>query len=201
MEKTLKKEIQLAAFDFDGTLFQTEKAIWKAYQTALRKHGYELNYETYQRECAGKDYRTFLGLLFDITDESLLKSIHQDKTKEYRNFYKFITPDLMVLQMAQRLHETCKTALVTTATRSSVEEILDIFNCRDYFDFIIAKEDVTHQKPSPEGYLKAMIIANACPSTTMIIEDSETGIQSASLAGASVLQVVRYDGVTSFITR
>lgn len=196
-----RKEIQLAAFDFDGTIFETDKAIWKAYQTALKKHGYKLDFETYKRECDGRDYRTFLGRLYDITDPELLSQIHQDKQREYKRFYHFITPDMTVLQMVKRMHETCKTALVTTASRSAVADILEMFNCQDYFDIIIAKEDVVHQKPSPEGYLKAMIEANACPSTTIIVEDSPTGLQSATLAGASVLQVVRYNGITSFVTK
>lgn len=201
MEPTQKKEIQLAAFDFDGTLFITDKAIWKSYQKALRAHGYEMDYETYHTQCDGKDYRTFLGLLYDITDPELLKSIHKAKQEAYREFYRFVTPDLTVLETAQRLHKSCKTAIVTTASRVAVEEILDIFNCKDAFDYIIAKEDVKNQKPSPEGYLKAMIQANACPSTTMIFEDSKTGIQSATLSGATVMQVVRHDGITSFTTR
>lgn len=201
METVQKKEIQLTAFDFDGTLFLTDKAIWKAYQKALREYGYEMDYSTYHNKCEGKDYRTFLGLLYDITDPETLSAIHQAKQKYYKDFYKFITPDLAVLQTAQRFHGTCKTAIVTTASRSAVEDILEIFNCRDCFDIIIAKEDVKHQKPSPEGYLKAMIRANACPSTTMIFEDSQTGIQAASLSGASVMQVMRNDGVTSFMMR
>ena len=201
METVQKKEIQLTAFDFDGTLFLTDKAVWKAYQKALREHGYEMDYNTYHTHCEGKDYRTFLGLLYDITDSETLTAIHKAKQKYYQDFYKFITPDLAVLQTAQRLHGTCKTAIVTTASRSAVEDILEIFNCRDCFDIIIAKEDVKHQKPSPEGYLKAMIRANACPSTTMIFEDSQTGIQAASLSGASVMQVIRNDGVTSFVLR
>lgn len=201
METMHKKEIRLAAFDFDGTLFLTDKAIWKSYQKALRAHGYEMDYHTYHTQCEGKDYRTFLGLLYDITDADLLSTIHQAKQQFYQEFYKFITPDLMVLQTAKRLHSSCKTAIVTTASRSAVEDILEIFNCRDCFDFIIAKEDVNNQKPSPEGYLKAMIMANACPSTTMIFEDSQTGIQAATLSGASVMQVMRNDGITSFVTR
>lgn len=201
METIQKKEIQLVAFDFDGTLFLTDKAIWKAYQKALREYGYEMDYHTYHNKCEGKDYRTFLGLLYDITDPETLTEIHKAKQQYYKEFYKFITPDLTVLQTAQRLHETCQTAIVTTASRSAVEEILEIFNCRKHFDIIIAKEDVNHQKPSPDGYLKAMIRANACPSTTMVFEDSQTGMQAATLSGASVMQVVRNDGVTSFITR
>lgn len=201
METIQKKEIQLTAFDFDGTLFLTDKAIWKAYQKALREHGYEMDYNTYLHKCSGRDYRTFLGLLYDITDEETLTAIHHAKQKYYKDFYKFITPDLTVLQTAKQVHGTCKTAIVTTASRAAVEEILEIFNCRNYFDIVIAKEDVQYQKPSPEGYLKAMIQANACPSTTMIFEDSPTGIQAASLSGASVIQVIRHDGVTSFAMR
>lgn len=195
----ITQQSHLIAFDFDGTLFLNDVANWKAYQHALKPHGFDLTLEMYKEHCDGYDYRTFLGLLFDITDEQLLTEIHNTKKAIYPKYYKFITPDTTLLNIAKAKHGKCVTAIVSTASRQSIEEILEIFNCKHLFDFIIAKEDVAHQKPSPECYLHAMIRANACPSTTTIYEDSDTGVTSAILSGATVMRVVRHHHTTSFI--
>ena len=64
---------------------------WKAYQHALKPHGFDMTFEMYKEHCDGYDYRTFLGLLFDITDEKLLTEIHDMKKAIYPKYYKFIT--------------------------------------------------------------------------------------------------------------
>jgi len=40
------------------------------------------------------------------------------------------------------------------------------------------------QKPAPDGYLAAMESLGASPATTIILEDSNVGIQSAKASGA-----------------
>ena len=51
------------------------------------------------------------------------------------------------------------------------------------FDAIITGDDVTHQKPHPEAYQKAAQLLNLEPRQCLVIEDSTSGIQSASAAG------------------
>ena len=74
----ITQQSQLIAFDFDGTLFLNDVANWKAYQYALKQHGFELTLEMYKEHCDGYDYRTFLGLLFErlhLPDLSLYSEI------------------------------------------------------------------------------------------------------------------------------
>lgn len=45
------------------------------------------------------------------------------------------------------------------------------------------RPDLAH-KPAPDGYTEAMKILEASPETTIVLEDSNSGIQSAKLSGA-----------------
>jgi HAD superfamily hydrolase (TIGR01509 family) len=54
---------------------------------------------------------------------------------------------------------------------------------------IVSNEDITHAKPHPEGYIKALVLLGCVPSDAIIIEDSPKGIQAAERTGAKVVVV------------
>lgn len=54
-------------------------------------------------------------------------------------------------------------------------------------DVLIAAEDVTCGKPSPEPYLKAAKQLNLLPEECLIFEDSPSGIESGIASGAKVI--------------
>jgi sugar-phosphatase len=54
---------------------------------------------------------------------------------------------------------------------------------------LIAAEDVTEGKPSPEGYLKAAADLGVGVSTCVVLEDSSSGIRAGLAAGMAVIGV------------
>ena len=87
------------------------------------------------------------------------------------------------------VREEYHTAVVTTASRKNTEEILSAFQVRGLFDHVLCAEDITSVKPEPEGFLKVMSHFGADAKHTVIIEDSDVGIEAASKTGASVLVI------------
>ena len=65
----------LAIFDLDGTLFDTNDVNYFAYKEALLRHGFALDYDYYCTECNGKSYKFFLPVI-STTDETILEKIH-----------------------------------------------------------------------------------------------------------------------------
>ncbi len=182
MRFTEKKKFKAALFDFDGTLFFTDRANYLSYSYAVSQEGYTLSEEEFIKVCSGKDYKTFLKLLYpDITEEQC-KNIHFVKLDCYKNFYNEITPNYSALTIAECLKASMKLGIVTTATRKNVIEILDYYNISDMFDFIISKEDVKNQKPSPECYFQALKQLNASSDEVIAFEDSDIGIEAAEKA-------------------
>ena len=60
---------------------------------------------------------------------------------------------------------------------------------KKYVDLFVSNQDVMRAKPFPEMYWKCMTLLNALPRNTVIIEDSEVGIQGARDSGAHFLEV------------
>ena len=57
------------------------------------------------------------------------------------------------------------------------------------FDAIIGKEDVTAQKPAPEPYQLALKKLRLVAKSTVALEDSPTGLESAHAAGIRTIAV------------
>jgi HAD superfamily hydrolase (TIGR01509 family) len=79
-------------------------------------------------------------------------------------------------------------ALVTMSYRRFVAPILDALPAGS-FEVVVTGDAVSQGKPHPEPYLKAAATLGVDPSTTLAIEDSNTGARSAEAAGCTVLVV------------
>jgi beta-phosphoglucomutase len=72
----------------------------------------------------------------------------------------------------------------------SVLKNLKVNYLTNHFNTIIASEDVTQGKPSPEGYLLTARKLNVFPDKCLVIEDSPHGIMAAKNAGMNVIALL-----------
>ena len=79
--------------------------------------------------------------------------------------------------------------LATSSSRSEAELMLRIMGITDRFRTIVTGDDVEHSKPKPDSYLLAAERLGVAPKHCVAIEDSSSGVQSARLAGMTVLAV------------
>ncbi|WP_040743655.1 HAD family hydrolase [Nocardia tenerifensis] len=76
--------------------------------------------------------------------------------------------------------------LVTASYRPVVEHILGDLG---HFDVVVCGDEIDNTKPHPEPYLTAAERLNVDPVDCVAVEDSPTGIASATEAGCAVLAV------------
>lgn len=81
------------------------------------------------------------------------------------------------------------TAVASSAPRANVEQILEGAGLRDFFEVVLAQEDVTRRKPDPEAFLTAAARLRLDPETVWVLEDSLHGIHAGRAAGMTVLAV------------
>lgn len=174
--------------DLDGTLADTFDANFRAYQRVLDKVGVTLTEEKY-RQCFGFRFDRFMAAL-NIYDENLRSYVRKSKQEIYPQFFNLIKPNFSLIELIDTFHMMGgKTAIASTARKENLMNVLNFLGITSLFDIIYAGEDVANGKPSPEIYLKTMDALGVCPSETLIFEDSEVGITSASSSGASVFIV------------
>ncbi len=181
---------KLALFDLDGTLFNTDDVNYMAYKTALADFSVDLDRDYFVNECNGHRYKEFLPII--MGDTTHMEEVHEKKKEYYGNFLSNARLNKHLFSLIDDMKQDYHIAIVTTASKKNVGEILDHFGVRDVFEFIITQEDMVRSKPDPEGFLKAMKHFGVTPEDTVIFEDSEVGIRAAIASGATVFKVEKF---------
>lgn len=184
---------KLAIFDLDGTLFDTGRLNYLAYQKALSELGFPLMEDAYRENCNGRHYREYLPVVAPGITDAQMEHVHEAKKRYYGSFLSEARPNVHLVACMEGLRtQGYRIAMVTTASRKNCMDILRHFEMDLAFARIWSQEDIAHVKPDPEGFFLAMNAFSAAPADTIIFEDSEDGIAAALASGASVIRVQRF---------
>jgi len=197
-------------FDFDYTLADSSKGAVECINYALRELGFQKKPE--------KDICKTIGMSLRDTFVSLTGSENADLADEFRkNFIKRadeVMADLTVLfedvpdTLEYLRSKDMKMAIVSTKFRYRIEAILQRDNLLDMFDAIVGGEDVSKNKPDPEGLLEALkrieLPENQCIYIGDSLIDAETARSArirfiAVLSGETTREDFENSGTTDII--
>lgn len=178
-------------FDMDGVIVDTNPHHRIAWRDYYQRYGKTLSDEDFVQYVSGKHNDDILKHLFagqDLTADEAKRLAHE-KEALFRELYQHeitpiegLIPFLKALKAANML-----TAVATSAPVENLDFIMDALGIRTYFDVLLNESMVSHPKPDPEIYQKAMSLLGVEPTESVIFEDSMTGIQAAKAAGATVV--------------
>ncbi|MBI2410628.1 MAG: HAD family phosphatase [Candidatus Kerfeldbacteria bacterium] len=181
--------------DFDGTLFSTERIHRLAIAHTLQEElGVDIDPDEL-RAYSGLLYPERLGhalAMRGIDDEDRIAELSK---KAYRYFQQHVDEHDTLLPGAKTFisavaDANIALAIVSSGFRSFIENELDRVNLRKFFSCIIACEDVPARKPHPAPYRAALDQLNLSPHEVVAFEDSPPGIESARLAGITVVALL-----------
>jgi len=173
-------------FDLDGTLVNTEKFDGKLLRKILNSYGLKSD-----KEFRGYSLENYISKI--TKDKKLQKKIKKEFTAEYELVLKNVQIEINnELLRYLRLGLSPLVALVTANNKQLTKKILNKTGLLKYFEIIVTCEDVKHQKPEPDAYLKALKELNVSPENCIVFEDSEVGIRSAKAAGIKNIRKVAY---------
>ncbi len=183
------KEIEAALFDIDGTLLNTREFVYQAYKHTFHLHGLPLWLleEIEPIMATGmsleKSYR-FFSLSEDVSE---LCETHRSYQLEHLYLsvpFPNTVETLKILKNAR-----IKTAAVTSRSRRTSINTLEISGIIGYFDAIISGEDVGNPKPHPEPLLKALKQLEVHPEKAVMIGDTEADIIAGKRGGIKTIGV------------
>src|SRR3989344_878644 len=157
-------------FDFDGTLVLTDDIYYKVWKQILCKDITREWYNTNIRGKSDKDVIKNFDLKEDIStekDKLFLEYVHLEGIE-------LVPGSIIFLQKCLDLKIPC--GIVTNCNRNSVESILKHFHIEIT---ITIGDECSRPKPFPDPYIKA----RQGRKTTIVFEDTPTGIQSAKSSG------------------
>ncbi|MDE1154578.1 MAG: HAD family phosphatase [Acidobacteriaceae bacterium] len=179
--------------DLDGTLARTTEANWLSYGAALREVGVEITREHFLDSVQGRNWREFLPeLLRAANNTAEPAAVAQRKVELYRETLAEVPINLPLVKLLEDAHERfhLKTALVTSASKANVLELLRVQNLHRLFDVIVTGDDVAEHKPSPACYRLAAQQLGVQPDQCLVYEDAEVGVAAAEAFGALVIRII-----------
>lgn len=190
-------------FDMDGTLLDSEP-LWDAALSALAAHHGGVLSETARLAMVGQNTAESMTIFYrDLglpePDPVADRQFVADRMVELLATELSWRPGAAEL-VAEVRRAGVPTALVTSTVRPLVEVALDSTLGRDTFDVVVCGNEVSLPKPHPESYRTAAERLGVPIGRCVAIEDSPTGVASASAAGAVVvgvpgeLPLARHDG-------
>ena len=181
-------QIKAIITDFDGTLVNTLMANLCAYKEAFKSVGIELNNELY-KECYGlrfDDLCKWVGL----KDKELCNQVKELKKKIYPSYFEYCVLNDKLLNYIRYCKSIgLKTCIASTAAKTNLYNVLNYFGITGDFDIIISGEDVSHGKPNPEVYNKALTLLDCESDEALVFEDSHVGCKAAEAANISYIKI------------
>ena len=177
-------------FDHDGTLVDTEP-VWAAAKVALAAEFGGTWTEQDTLDCLGLSMQFTLDRLrergVNLPDEEindlLVAKVHDTLAQQPVEFLPGIERFLSEVREAQ-----IPAAIVTNATTSVARRTANAAP-EGTFSVIIGNDETTHPKPNPQPYLLAAERLGVDPVQCVAIEDSPSGVRSATAAGMRVIVV------------
>lgn len=177
-------KFEAVIFDLDGTLADTFPLIVAAWNAALG-------------ETLGRDFSTEeVTARFGIPDAAMLRRELNDHPepvieaalekyfRHYEGAHDMVQAFDGVPQMLQILHERgVPMGVMTGKGRRPADISLKLLGWTKYFGSVVTGEDVTLQKPAPDGILLAAQELGVAPSHCAYVGDSPADIGAGQAAG------------------
>ena len=141
-------------FDFDYTLANSEKGIVMCFQLLFDAEGYEGIPEDAIRRTIGMTMYDAMKSLTGETDPDriyeLIKEYKVRFSDKYMTANTHLYPEtLPVLKALKEKGSRC--CIVSTKTRSRINETLRKYAMESLIDLVVGMEDVDNAKPAPDG--------------------------------------------------
>lgn len=198
-------KLKALIFDVDGTIAETEKnghrmAFNRAFAAAALDWNWSVDfYGELLAISGGKERLCFYLEQYkpegqpqeNLTD--FITKLHLAKTKYYRQLLEegAIPLRLGVKRLITEAREQgVRLAIATTSALPNAMALLQEFLNPDWFEVIAAGDIVPAKKPAPDIYDYVLQQMNLQPSDCIVLEDSEHGLQAATIAGLKTIVTV-----------
>lgn len=182
--------IKHVCFDLDGTLVDSRDTILKSTKAALEKLNinYKIDSDVFTNMIGKHFVDIFEELNIDVPDFEKFITIYKVLYFEFMDS-SYLYPE--VQRTLQYLNENnVQVSLLTTKVQDQAEKIIDHFNLRSSFNYLMGRRDGLAHKPSPEPLIYICNELKIKLSETLMVGDTELDIQCGISAGARTCGVL-----------
>ena len=182
--------IQAVVFDLDGVIVDSEH-VWDAAREALSRERGGDWHEGAQQDMMGMssvEWSRYMHERLGLKDppEEISAEVVRRLQATYREELPLIDG---ATEAVARLAGRWPLGLASSSNREIIDLVLELSGLNQFFEATVSSEEVQRGKPSPDVYLEAARRLGADPAGSAAVEDSRSGILSASAAGMRVVAI------------
>lgn len=187
-------KIKAVIYDVDGTMVDSEPLHVDAWDKALQIYSHKLSdlSKNLRETMAGKKPAVIAkdmidDLVLNINSATLL----QKKTEIFMNLIKTDLHGMpgVVASVKRLKNDDYKLGIGTSLNREYINIVLNNLDIREFFDVIVTGDEIKNGKPHPDTYLVVAKKLGVKPEECVVIEDAQSGIQSAKAAGCLCIAI------------
>ena len=180
--------IAAVIFDMDGVIIDSEQVWDEVREQLVCEWGGRYSPEA-QRAMMGMSSTEWSVYLHDVvgvarSPEEINDEVVQRMLERYRTDLPLIEGAVGAVRSAA---DRFPVAVASSSNRPLIDAVLETAGIAACFDVTVSSEEVARGKPSPDVYLEAARRLGVTPESCVAVEDSSSGIRSASAAGVRVI--------------
>lgn len=198
--------IKAVIYDVDGTLVDSEPLHVAAWDEALKQYDHTLQdlSKEFIRTMAGKKPIVIAAEMVSVLKLDLKPDIFLEiKAKAYLALARTNLKETEgAIASVKRLKQAgYRLAIGTSLDRDLLNSILGTFSIKNSFEVIVTGDQIKKGKPDPETYLKVIELLGLLPRECVVIEDAQSGIESAKVAGTYCIAIENPHAITQDTSR
>ena len=177
-------------WDLDGTVVESEDIIFKTKMFNHASKEFDLSFDLKPNEYIGREAKSIFDLVLvrnKITDKKGYIAIYDAWYEEAVNFIKenvaLVPPRKNVVALWKKANENgIRNAIVTSSREDIARTYLKNIGLAELCSHYTCINHVSKSKPNPEPYLLATRKLSSSNKHCIVVEDSQSGINSAKSA-------------------
>ncbi len=190
-----------AIFDWDGVVIDSAAQHKESWNVLAEEQGRDLPPGFFEETFGKRNVTIIPEHLKWTTDAAEVDRLSRRKEEIYRELIKAngIEPLPGVRPLLEDLAAYEVPCAVGSSTeRANIETVLEILGFTQFFQAIVAADDVTHGKPHPEVFLTCAERINRDPQNCVVFEDAHHGVEAGLAGGMKVVAIANTHPRESF---
>ena len=177
-------------FDLDGLLIETEE-VWDEVREALaHERGGRWSHSAQQAMMgmSSTEWSRYMHETVGLAEppEEINDLVVQRMAERYRSGLPLLPG---AVEAVERIAARWPLGVASSSNRVLIDLVLELSGLAPRFRATVSSEELARGKPSPDVYLEAARRLGVDPTRAAAVEDSESGIRSASAAGMRVVAI------------